>query len=158
EEGGTVEQHAAFGRWLLESPRHVEEALALRALHRATDRFDPERELALEPDGQRDVISFSGRAETTHSRSRYSRRAAVAASILIGTALLGWGVWSGALGGARQYSTAVGEQRAFDLPDGSIVHLNTQSRLRVHFSAGGRDIRLLSGEALFRVAPDASRP
>jgi transmembrane sensor len=56
------------------------------------------------------------------------------------------------------YSTVIGEQRAFELADGSIINLNTHSRIAVHFSTGAREIELLQGEALFRVRHDASRP
>jgi len=56
------------------------------------------------------------------------------------------------------YSTGIGEQRTIALLDGSTVELNARSSLRVHLSAGQRDVTLLEGQALFRVAKDARRP
>jgi transmembrane sensor len=58
----------------------------------------------------------------------------------------------------RAYTTAIGEQRSIKLPDGSVVQLNTNSRVELHFSKEARDVRLLAGEALFVVAHDRARP
>jgi transmembrane sensor len=57
-----------------------------------------------------------------------------------------------------EYITGIGEQRTIPLSDGSRVIMNTQSRLRVRFSAHGRDIEQLEGEAQFSVARDPTRP
>ncbi len=56
------------------------------------------------------------------------------------------------------YTTAVGEQRAVALPDGSTVLLNTDSEVRVELSRHLRRIELARGEALFSVAHDPARP
>jgi transmembrane sensor len=57
-----------------------------------------------------------------------------------------------------EYATAVGEQHTVMLADGSSVLLNTDSLMRVQFSAHRRRIALLRGEALFSVSHDPSRP
>jgi transmembrane sensor len=54
--------------------------------------------------------------------------------------------------------TGVGETRVVALEDGSRVMLDTNSRLRVVFTAATRDVELLSGQAHFEVAKDAHRP
>jgi len=56
------------------------------------------------------------------------------------------------------YRTATGEQKVIHLADGSIVHLNTDSRFDIDFSDDRRKVRLLEGEARFDVAKDAKRP
>jgi transmembrane sensor len=56
------------------------------------------------------------------------------------------------------YSTGVGERRVIDLTDGSRLHLNTQSAVRVNLTDRERWIDLLSGEGFFEVSPDAMRP
>jgi transmembrane sensor len=56
------------------------------------------------------------------------------------------------------YETMVGEQRSLTLPDGSIVELNARSKVRVAFNDQQRDVQLLEGQALFRVAKDPTRP
>lgn len=57
-----------------------------------------------------------------------------------------------------RYRTAVGHQSTISLPDGSSVQLNTDSAMEVQFMPRQRRIRLMRGEALFDVAPDAARP
>lgn len=163
DEGGSAEERAAFGRWLQESPRHVEEILALGALHRATENFDSEHELLLEAGmPTADVIPLreppNAKPASTMIPPTQWRLAAVIALVIAVVAVLGWSLQSGFFSDSRQYSTAVGEQRTFDLPDGSIVSLNTHSQLQVRFTDAEREIHLESGEALFKVAPDSKRP
>ena len=56
------------------------------------------------------------------------------------------------------FQTAIGEQAAVSLPDGSSVDLNTNSRVRVDYSQRARVILLERGEAFFKVAHDTRRP
>lgn len=56
------------------------------------------------------------------------------------------------------YTTNIGENRSFTLPDGSVAHLNTDSKVSIDFTAKARRLNLLKGEAHFDVAHDASRP
>jgi transmembrane sensor len=58
----------------------------------------------------------------------------------------------------NQFATRTGEMRPVELEDGSLIVLDTQSRLRVDYSDGARDIELLAGQAHFEVAPDSHRP
>src|SRR5207248_10136676 len=58
----------------------------------------------------------------------------------------------------HSYATATGEVRHITLPDGSIVYLNTQTRLRWTGTEHDRRESLESGEAAFDVAPDPLRP
>lgn len=58
----------------------------------------------------------------------------------------------------QMYTTAVGEMRTVDLPDGSRVQLNTNSELIVNFSREERRTQLLRGEAYFDVARQTARP
>lgn len=56
------------------------------------------------------------------------------------------------------YETAKGAQRQVTLADGSMVMLNTDTRLTVQFSSRTRLIRLGQGEAWFTVRHDERRP
>ncbi|WP_262422640.1 FecR family protein [Brevundimonas denitrificans] len=56
------------------------------------------------------------------------------------------------------HETAVGERRDIRLADGSLVNLDTDSRIRVVFDQQGRRVELLEGQALFDVTPDPQRP
>jgi transmembrane sensor len=59
---------------------------------------------------------------------------------------------------SQTYSTATGEERTVVLPDRSVAHLNTQSRIRWIGSSKDRRVALERGEVLFEVAHDATRP
>ena len=54
--------------------------------------------------------------------------------------------------------TALGEQKPVTLPDGSVIHLNTNSLVYVDYSDNRRSITLARGEAHFDVAHDEARP
>lgn len=58
----------------------------------------------------------------------------------------------------RQAETALGEQKPVTLEDGSVVHLNTNSLIKITYSQRQRSISLVRGEAHFDVAHDPSRP
>jgi transmembrane sensor len=79
---------------------------------------------------------------------------AVAATIVIAMA----GVWTAWLWSADRYATNVGEQRTVPLPDGSLITLNTDTEVRLHYSKAKRAVELIRGQANFEVAKDASRP
>jgi transmembrane sensor len=70
----------------------------------------------------------------------------------------GWPWISQRLPGAGTYATSLGEQRTVKLQDGSVLYLNTHTRVAVDYSGKARDIRLLEGEALFAVQRDPERP
>jgi len=56
------------------------------------------------------------------------------------------------------FATKMGETRTVTLPDGSVVTLNTDSRISAGFTSALRKIQLVRGEALFNVAKNKKRP
>lgn len=54
--------------------------------------------------------------------------------------------------------TGIGERATASLEDGSTVVLNTNSVLEINYSKLRRDVRLVAGQALFKVAHDTARP
>lgn len=56
------------------------------------------------------------------------------------------------------FRTSVGERATATLEDGSTVVLNTNSTLEINYSELRRDVRLVAGQALFKVAHDPMRP
>ncbi len=76
--------------------------------------------------------------------------------------LIGIGVWRVEAMKHRSFgaqeSTEVGLTREVDLPDGSVMHLNTDSRVEVRFTEFERRIVLNRGEVYFAVAKQAARP
>lgn len=57
-----------------------------------------------------------------------------------------------------RYETAVGQQRAINLADGSIVELGADTVVTVAYSDEERRLHLQEGEAVFTVAKNAKRP
>ena len=81
---------------------------------------------------------------------------ASAASLLFAVGLgikEGWPLVDGSV-----FQTAKGELRQITLADGSLVELNSDTELVVHYSWLGRSLELVRGEALFSVAPGKRRP
>ncbi|HKU54756.1 MAG TPA: FecR domain-containing protein [Rhizomicrobium sp.] len=58
----------------------------------------------------------------------------------------------------QSYATAVGARKKFTLADGSVVTLNTNSRIDVELRGHSRDVHLVQGEAYFEVVHDKTRP
>jgi transmembrane sensor len=56
------------------------------------------------------------------------------------------------------YATTFGEQRSITLTDGSVIDINSHSKIRVRYTAQERDVDLLQGQALFHVAKNPARP
>lgn len=60
--------------------------------------------------------------------------------------------------GSARYTTAIGEQASFTLPDGSTALLNTDSQIAVRYTDNSRHIQLLYGEAHFDVVKKPHQP
>ena len=148
-EGGdlTPEQLGAFDAWLAADIRHlgayarVESALVrlerLRAVGAGTLR---EKTPQLAPAWTRRRMVLTG-----------SAAACLAAAGFVGVSVFNRQP-------QRAFSTAIGETRIVPLPDGSMVTLNTDSDMAVNFTESVRRIRLVRGEAFFKVAKNKARP
>ena len=90
---------------------------------------------------------------------RPTRRAMLWTGGALAAGVAGVGVLGlGAFHRGQRFTTRKGEVQVVALGDGSVVTLNTASRIAVDFSHSRRDIALLGGEALFDVAKDRARP
>jgi len=96
-------------------------------------------------------------AEPARAPRRATRRMWLGAGGAIAASLAVAGVY---LGSERplSYATRRGERTVVSLDDGSVITLNTNTRLQVRYTTRRREIRLIEGEALFDVAKDADRP
>jgi len=166
-EAGETSVKEAFVEWLQASPQHLEEFLLLTASERAYAQIRPTRPIevgelltsrvaSLVPLEDDPTLSEDSIA---HDRKRRLispwKWVAAAALIIIATAttLLRYAEqrsW-------KTYATDIGEQRSIELDDHSLIHLNARSQVAVRFSDHERAVRLLAGEALFKVTPDAVR-
>ncbi|WP_053213548.1 FecR family protein [Pseudomonas sp. Q12-87] len=142
-----VEERQRFEAWLDEHANHRDEIQLLQGIWSATDLLPKERLQALcEPPAKR-------------PQRRPLLRYAVAAGLL--AVVVGLGLFSGLSSStdySGEYATAFGERRHIALPDGSVIDLNSRSRVRVRFAHYQRRVELAEGEALFNVEHDASRP
>lgn len=160
-----------FNAWLRRSPEHVRAYLQIAALWEDAALLKEGRTLVSEelvaralretnvvhlgeaapaelpprePSGP-DVM----RVEKTYRRNH---NFAIAACVLLALA----GTWLYIQRGT--YATSIGEQRSIVLTDGSTVDLNSRSKVRIRYTDNERDVELIEGQALFRVAKDHSRP
>lgn len=79
-----------------------------------------------------------------------------AAAVLSTVAVATW--WWSDTTPRTLFQTAIGEHATIELPDGSSLELNSNSRARVEYSTEARVVRLERGEAYFDVERDAHRP
>jgi transmembrane sensor len=101
------------------------------------------------------AASAASREARPQSRRAFTWALAACVAVLCVTlAVLGYFDFPG----GQTYASEIGEVRRIELPDGSQLALNTDTRATVHFGKSERDVALQRGEALFTVAHDASRP
>lgn len=82
----------------------------------------------------------------------------VAATLVAGFAIHQFVTVGGLGGGPQVYLTAQGEQYTTRLVDGSVIELNTDSRVVVDYAESARRVYLEKGEAHITVARDTRRP
>jgi transmembrane sensor len=161
---------AEFSAWLIRSPVHIQEFLSVSAMHRAMAAV-----LKSEPEWLADLLeeASSGAANVVdiadfatddlslpckpRSLNRFPRGVAVAAVVIMMLAVAAI-LNLTSIGFADRFATTIGEQRWVALNDGSTVHLNTDSEIRVRMTRKTRRITLLRGEAVFDVEHDPTRP
>jgi transmembrane sensor len=92
-----------------------------------------------------------------HLKSRLSPVTMVPLSLTI-LALISYSLITQPVGEKFVLQTKVGQQLHFSLDDGSIVWLNSNTKVTLAYTEHFRRIKLLQGEAHFEVAKDTSRP
>jgi transmembrane sensor len=104
--------------------------------------------------------AFSVPAEEEHSRRPRRWLVPLATAAVLAIIAIGAGLWmsKSSTDGWQRYATEYGVLTRIVLADGSIVHLNTNSVMLTRLSPNHREVVLERGEALFKVAHDASRP
>jgi transmembrane sensor len=161
-----------FIEWLRRSPEHIQAYLEVSGVWSELPSSDPE--------GRLDIASLIARARSEPGATPLSplnprlppappaaepralrklprRPVLAAAALALLTSITVLFLWIDR-DSARAYSTGIGEQRTIQLTDGSAVELNSRSRIKVHLTDRQRDVALIEGQALFRVAKDKQRP
>lgn len=163
---------AAFVDWLKASPVHVEEYLGIALVARdlavaASDPGIPLESLLAEAraDQSDNVVALSEPIPVRDppitrfwaSRAWPLAASAGAAVIFLVASLVWWAHDGELLGLPKTYETAHGEQIAQRLPDGTWLHLNTDSAVTVRYSNNERVVDVDRGQVFFQVAHDSKR-
>jgi transmembrane sensor len=131
----TPHVEAGLRRWLADDPEHA------AAFELLTDTWEKSARLRRRPLEQ--VASWEGPG----FRISFPRAAlAAAATVVLAILATIFYLHTDAV------TTGVGELRTLTLDDGSRVHLNTDTRVRVHYDKQTRHVSLERGEASFEVA------
>jgi transmembrane sensor len=160
----SMAERAEFMDWLRESPLHVSEMLRIGRLTSALAEFGEWQQIASTPDVAAEetatIVSHSrfqwtGALRRDHRRRVFATIIAIAASALI---IVGVYVGFRTQLSSTEIHTQSGERREVTLSDGSVVRLSPNTDLSVYLQPRVRSVVIARGEALFRVAKDASRP
>jgi transmembrane sensor len=151
----------SFADWLRASPVHVREYL--RAVEVWEGLAHPDvgggqtRDDFVKAASDSNLVAFPvATPPSTSYRNAFRWRRVGFALALTAVFVLAYVGWQRTT--VIKVTTGLGEQRSQVLPDHSVVELNTQSEIRVGFTAAERRVELVRGEAFFDVAKDPARP
>jgi len=172
-----AKQSAALVAWLKGSPVHIEEFLGVSVIARDL------REACADPEQSLNTLIAQARAEDDNRilPSSWARIIAAVRDTLafrwqtaavtiaaVGVLCLGLLLWWNSRPIAQgstpsdvtvlRFETRHGEQQTHRLSDNSVLHLNTDSSMRVRLSRHERLVELSAGEADFEVAHGSDRP
>lgn len=149
---GTLEadERQARDAWLAADPEHARQYQSMQALWRVAD--------GLPEDEMRAILAQSDDMPARPHRRRFAMGLTAACALTLAAGVIGPRLWSPTPEFSQALETARGERKRVALPDGSLLELNTDTRVRVALYADRRQVELLAGEALFTVSPDAARP
>ncbi len=141
-----------FQRWVLADPRHATEFrvhLACGGMSAALPEDDRAR---------LNAVVAARSAASAITRRRVWQVAALAASVLLVVAAIGWSLLRSGTLRVESYVTRTGEARTVTFQDGSVAYLNTRTQLKWLGNKDDRRVSLIEGEALFDVVHDAAHP
>jgi transmembrane sensor len=155
---------AEFDAWVRSSPEHLRAYLEIAAIWKCSESLRSSNSDWKENDVRAGtnvvelpsaLLDPSGRAAVTcdKQRRRFSMAVCLVAILMVAGSFAWYQLSSG-----QVYETGVGEHRSVRLRDGSLVELNSRSRISVRFGEGERRVELLEGQALFQVSKDLLRP
>lgn len=98
-----------------------------------------------------------GRLQAWRDLARPMATAVLAVGVL-GAGWLGWQHWQAQPLFSETYATARGQMMDVTLPDGSVLKLDTATRVDVALYRDRRQVRLPQGQAMFTVKADAAQP
>ena len=130
---------AEFEAWLAQDSRNAEDWAEVTRLDALIRR-----------NGASNIVPFERRNRARRAVAVIALAAAAAVAVILGPSVI--------LRMQADYMAPSSAVAAIPLADGSKTYLAPASAIQVSFTDGGREIRLLRGEAFFDVVPDPSRP
>ncbi|MGS2722650.1 FecR family protein [Porticoccus sp. GXU_MW_L64] len=150
---------AEFREWLLEDKAHQKEFKRVAAMWDGLDGYLTD---LLAQTERRSLQSerHSPLAASQQPRHRSPFRFALAACAFAAISIVAVLIAKPLLFGDYQqtHSTLVGEIKKVDLPDGSDLQLNTNTKAQIDYQSDARLVHLVSGEAHFNVAHQPDKP
>ena len=146
-----------FEVWLAQDPRNAEAWKRVRAPWKCLGEHATSPGLIQRRQAALAHAHNAGQAHWTPLRRfRLPTRLAAAAVVFVAIAVASLFVWQAQR--FDTYRTRAGERRVVTLADGSQIALDSQSEVRVRYSAQARELALVSGQARFDVTHDVERP
>lgn len=149
------QQQQAFQQWLDENAENRAAFAKARKFWQKMDTLTSNQIERLEQRLSSDPVVSGKPRNTLRPILQFNPWAFPAIACLLWVVVFGLNEWPCYF---ADYRTDTGEQKTIQLSDGSTIVLNTESALSVDYSKFGRTLTLHSGEAYFKVAPDAERP
>jgi transmembrane sensor len=150
----TAEELLALKEWMARSPAHAKE---IKSLNEFSSELLVLTELNI-------PLVKPLPKESLSSPTIFSGRAWVMAVSMVGVVLLLQQVFLPVWFHGEKfddsngyYASAIGKHTSIPLQDGSVVILNTNSRIKVEYTEYNRNIHLIQGEAHFEVAKNKDR-
>jgi transmembrane sensor len=158
--GLTAAETEKLAAWIEADPRHAAAFTALEIASRSLDRlasFRPDTFSRPDPDLPLVPRRLAARSDIRRNR-HWLPWGAAAAAALIFAFVIQTSSNDPSNPAHEQVSTTIGGFHKRSLSDGSVLELNTDSRVEITYSRAYRRIKLLQGEVYVSVAKDASRP
>lgn len=149
ERGLSRRQKKEFARWLQADERHAPMYAKLEKTWGILDRAAPAALAA---------SHAAAPARSTNAPLLKWMPLTLAAAAAIAIGLFVTSPVRGPQAFAQNLATSMGGFTKKNLPDGSVIRLNTDTALEIDYTATERRVRLLRGEAGFAVAKDPERP
>src|ERR1700736_4946771 len=162
-EGGnfTEGMRAELEHWL-QDPRNRVTFLRIKEAWRRASRIRGTRPLDgnVDPDLlKKPDLTLAPDDTNSGSGSDWPFRVAAGAALTLIIYLLGLVAWI-VLGPSEwiSYTTSIGGYEHVTLADGTAIQLNTDSEIRARLTSQTREIQMIRGEALIKIAHDPRRP
>ena len=157
----SAEDKQQHRQWLDSDPLHQQAWREVEALWQQTGDFTEQPELRAMR--QQALASFHADAAAnspTKPRSRLFARlwAPMALAACLALVAFNTGILGTLFDADNRYETQIGEQRQVALDDGTVIVLDTQTRVVALYSDTRRRVVLERGQARFDVAKDSARP